>query len=401
MARVLRCLALPLSAFAVIDDTCPAPFHDGNCLGSSGALAAGQAVTYYQEKITWETGMKAHSHYTVDPTKTALFVIDPQKVYSACPAKPAYGDSYDADSLLASSEPVRTFLGDRDGDGVSPGHGFDWETQSTSTSSGDGHSPLCCEKFGPAIDNANRIARAARKVGAPVYVHAHVYRGNEDSSANCGRLCDFDVLGWDYWPMTWKLWSAAFPWHVLDARFESEESDIYAEKTTYSAMTEPVVRLLREQDIDTIIITGFMTQYCSVTTARHAHDLGFKVIYVTDANDGPAILEALSGIDENKFVPFSLGVAVADTTDTASLLWRMGAPEEDINEAARLYEVHWAGGLSAPQASSGFANFFVAGACAFCFVIGGLVNRVSSIYRLRKMTQTQPDEGVAMIEQNE
>jgi len=391
MARVLLCLALPLSAFAVDTETCPAPFHDGNCLGTSGALAAGSAVTYLKETITWETGMKAHSHYKVDPTKTALFVIDPQKVYSACPAQ------LDEQSWgRATADDASWGRGDGYTDDV-----HSWTSAllaDPGSNNFDSHSPLCCEKFDRVVDNANMLARAARKIGAPVYVHAHVYRGNEDSSGNCGRLCDFDVLGWDKWPMAWNLWSAAYPWAALDARFEAEASDIYAEKTTYSAMTEPVVRLLRDQGIDTIIITGFMTQFCSETTARHAHDLGFKVIYVTDANDGPAILEDLSGIDENKFVPFTLGVAVADTTDTASLLWRMGAPEEEINEAARLYAVHWAGGLSAPQASSGSTNFFVAGACAFCFVIGFLVNRVSSIYRLRKTTQTQPEETVAMIE---
>lgn len=29
--------------------------------------------------------MTGHSHYTIDPKKTALFVIDPQNVYAKCP----------------------------------------------------------------------------------------------------------------------------------------------------------------------------------------------------------------------------------------------------------------------------------------------------------------------------
>merc|ERR1719359_2020975 len=92
-------------------------------------------------------------------------------------------------------------------------------------------------------------------------------------------------------------------------------------------MTQPVVDKLKEQGVDTIIVTGFMAQFCSVTTSRHAHDLGFKVIYVTDANDGPILLEHLSGVDENAYIPFTLGVAVADTIDTASLLQRMATTE--------------------------------------------------------------------------
>merc|ERR1711941_259098 len=104
------------------------------------------------------------------------------------------------------------------------------------------------------------------------------------------------------------------------------EKDYYTEKSTYSAMTAPVVEKLKALGIDTLIITGFMAQYCSVTTSRNAHDLGFKVIYVEDANDGPILLEKLSNVDENKFVPFTLGVAVADTITTQDLLMNFGPP---------------------------------------------------------------------------
>lgn len=40
---------------------------------------------------------------------------------------------------------------------------------------------------------------------------------------------------------------------------------------------------LRERDIDTLVITGYMTQMCCDTTARQAVHLGFSVEFLSDA----------------------------------------------------------------------------------------------------------------------
>ena len=116
-------------------------------------------------------------------------------------------------------------------------------------------------------------------------------------------------------------------WGGVHADFAT---DYYIEKTTYSSMTEPMVAKLKERGVDTIIITGFMTQFCSVTTSRHAHDLGFKVVFVSDACDGPILAELLSGVDENAIVPFHLGIAVVDTTTTQELLSRMKTSSDEL-----------------------------------------------------------------------
>lgn len=284
---------------------CPEPWKESQCLGTSSALAGGEQVKYKKgEPVTWAPGMASHSHYTIDPKKTALFVIDPQQVYASCPKT---GAPYEVKDLIAGPE----------------------------TPDFDGHSPLCCEGFYPAVQNASLLAKRARKMEIPVFVVGHVYRDFDGDGEvdNCGRLCDFDVLGWTGWPMAWNLWNAALPWHELVYFSEAEakrgfeadfEKDYYTEKSaTYSALTEPVAAKLREKGVDTIIISGFMTQFCSVTTARHGHDLGFRVIYVSDACDGPILAELLSGVDENAIVPFHLGIAVADVTTTKELLGMM------------------------------------------------------------------------------
>jgi len=40
---------------------------------------------------------------------------------------------------------------------------------------------------------------------------------------------------------------------------------------------------LRNHGIDRLIITGIRTEQCCETTTRHASDLGYKVVYATDA----------------------------------------------------------------------------------------------------------------------
>ena len=202
-----------------------------------------------------------------------------------------------------------------------------------STKDFDGHSPLCCEKFYDAVANINKIAAAARAKGIPVFVIGHVYRDTtgDGKPDNCGRLCDFDVAGWSGWPMAYNLWNEAFPWSQLVYKSDSEpqgfavdyDRDFYAEKSVYSAMTAPVVDKLNSLGIDTLVVTGFMTQFCVTTTARHAHDLGYRVIIPTDTIDGPILQELVSGIDENAAIGLYLGTAVGDTTSTEELVGRL------------------------------------------------------------------------------
>ena len=64
---------------------CPEPWPLNQCLESSGKLAPGPQVPYQEDLIKWETGLSGHTHYKVDASKTAIFVIDPQLVYAACP----------------------------------------------------------------------------------------------------------------------------------------------------------------------------------------------------------------------------------------------------------------------------------------------------------------------------
>lgn len=60
--------------------------------------------------------------------------------------------------------------------------------------------------------------------------------------------------------------------------------DLRIEKNYPGSFTGTILeRWLREKGIDTVVISGYMTQLCCDTTARQAHHLGFKVEFLSDA----------------------------------------------------------------------------------------------------------------------
>ena len=63
--------------------------------------------------------------------------------------------------------------------------------------------------------------------------------------------------------------------------------DLIVEKTGFSAFfpgASPLPLLLAERSIDTVLITGTVTNVCCEASARDASALGFRVIMVADAN---------------------------------------------------------------------------------------------------------------------
>ncbi len=58
----------------------------------------------------------------------------------------------------------------------------------------------------------------------------------------------------------------------------------YIEKTMPSSFVGTNLESwLRKEGIETVVISGYMTQHCCDTTARYAHHLGFNVEFLSDA----------------------------------------------------------------------------------------------------------------------
>ncbi len=212
--------------------------------------------------------------YKIRPDRTALLIIDAQKVYSAS------------------------------------------------------DSPLCVSDFDGTVANINALAAACRAKGMPVFVIRHIYDAGE---RDVGRLGDFGIQG---------LWKDGTATAELDPRLSVDATDIQFDKARFSAFANtPLEGYLKSLGVDTVIVTGFMTQYCSVTAARHAHDLDYKVIFVADANDGPSLNDAGFGAapieDIKRAIHTVLATGVAEVIPTAAALQRIGqAAEERVPELA-------------------------------------------------------------------
>jgi nicotinamidase-related amidase len=72
-------------------------------------------------------------------------------------------------------------------------------------------------------------------------------------------------------------------WHEFDV----DDADLIVEKTAASAFfpgRSPLPDLLEDRDIDTVLITGTVTNVCCESSARDASTLGYRVVMVADAN---------------------------------------------------------------------------------------------------------------------
>ncbi|WP_345994011.1 cysteine hydrolase family protein [Sulfurimonas sp. HSL-1716] len=74
-----------------------------------------------------------------------------------------------------------------------------------------------------------------------------------------------------------------YGWELHDS-IKDIDVDHYVEKELPSSFVgTDLEEWLRKNNIDTVVISGYMTQHCCDTTARYAHHLGFNVEFLSDA----------------------------------------------------------------------------------------------------------------------
>lgn len=111
-------------------------------------------------------------------------------------------------------------------------------------------------------------------------------------------------------------------WPELDV----SPDDLILDKTRFSAFTAGTCDLderLQETGIETVIISGTLTNCCSEATARDAHQLGYNVIFMTDAN------AALSDEEHNASLN-NLYVNFADMAETNELVALLADSKEKV-----------------------------------------------------------------------
>ena len=172
----------------------------------------------------------AHPHANLDPSKTALVVIDLQNGF------------------------------------MLPGVAF-----------------ACIDEAREIVPNVNRIADAIRRTGGKVF---WVLNTNDE-----GCLTSWSTMHAMTTPAGRERRSAAMiegsKGHELYADLVVKPEDETVQKRRYSAFIQgssDLPQRLSEQGYDTIVVVGTATGVCCETTARDAMMLNFKSIMVSDAN---------------------------------------------------------------------------------------------------------------------
>ncbi|MBT5185186.1 MAG: cysteine hydrolase [Kordiimonadaceae bacterium] len=181
------------------------------------------------DAATRRRGGRRYAFSHIDPTKTALIVIDMQK--------------YFMEPGMAAEVPVARDI----------------------------------------VANINKLASSIRETGGQV----------------AWVLSTFDENTFKDWSVMKDLFSAercdamvenlsiGGPGHLLWPEFEVENQDWHIHKNRFSAFingSSDLEKRLKEAEIDTVIITGTLTDVCCESSARDAMMCNFKTIMITDAN---------------------------------------------------------------------------------------------------------------------
>jgi ureidoacrylate peracid hydrolase len=134
------------------------------------------------------------------------------------------------------------------------------------------------------VPNINRLAASFRQAGGTVvWVYMTLARGGADdwtpffvdlnTPERSKRMLDWLSEGHDGWQL----------WPTLDV----QKSDLIVKKNRYSAFlpgTSDLPERLEQRGIDTVVITGTLTNVCCESSARDAMMRNYKTIMVSDAN---------------------------------------------------------------------------------------------------------------------
>jgi len=161
------------------------------------------------------------------------------------------------------------------------------------------------------VPNVNSIARAVRRHAGLVVFLRHTisddprYKLTEWQARMVPRTAEGDF----------QLRAGTFG-HQLSPELEVSTPDLVVDKHRFSAFlpnSSDLDAILRQRGIDTLIITGTVTNVCCESTARDANMLGYKVVFVTDAT-------AAFTDEEHNAALLSMAAVFAEVRDTAGVL---------------------------------------------------------------------------------
>ncbi len=140
-----------------------------------------------------------------------------------------------------------------------------------------------CPMAEKIVPNVNRLARAMRFAGGTVVWIKTTF--TEEALTSWSTY--FDMVKPEQGAKRKVALSPGGQGHEFWADLDVQPDDLVVQKTRFSAFIQGssnLAELLHARGIDTVIVTGTVTNVCCELTARDAMMLNFKTIMVTDGN---------------------------------------------------------------------------------------------------------------------
>jgi ureidoacrylate peracid hydrolase len=140
-----------------------------------------------------------------------------------------------------------------------------------------------CPMAEKIVPNINQLTLAVREVGGTVVWIKTRY--TDETLKSWSTL--YGMLGPKRSAKRAEALAAKSKGHELWPSLDVQRQDLMVEKNRYSAFIQGSSNLadeLRKRGLDTLLITGTVTNVCCESTARDAMMLNFKTIMVTDGN---------------------------------------------------------------------------------------------------------------------
>jgi ureidoacrylate peracid hydrolase len=134
------------------------------------------------------------------------------------------------------------------------------------------------------VSAVNNISAAVRERGGQnIFLRMTI---DEDSQASWSNWFAYMHSGANRLRMAEAFARDAHYWRLWP-QLDFTGTDVAIDKTRFGAFVPGASRLheyLQERGIDTLIITGTLTNCCCESTARDAMQMNYKIIFVSDAN---------------------------------------------------------------------------------------------------------------------
>ncbi|MGO2112770.1 MAG: cysteine hydrolase family protein [Pseudoclavibacter sp.] len=141
------------------------------------------------------------------------------------------------------------------------------------------------------VDNVNAVSAAVRAGGGITVYLQFTTTTEDDWPAYFRRFQNPDFAAAEV-----RAFRSGSPGHMLWPELIVEPGDLVLNKTRFSAFTlgsSDLAEQLAARGIDTVIISGTLTDCCCDATARDAQQLGYGVIVISDGT------AALSDVEHN------------------------------------------------------------------------------------------------------